>query len=151
MSKFTQHNQRSWYKKEIIRCLIEYGGLADAEAEERVLKSIFVDREEDLILEMPYFWAMEILHGSKNSNWTFDSDLWPPPKKEEFEDVYIAQLALWKAETIECMLEFGNISKVDAERLVNESQIFDNTDDIEWVKYESPSYYAEMILKSDAT
>jgi hypothetical protein len=73
------------YTSEIKRLLIKYGKTKDLEAERLINESgLFVDldTEEDILYlfhEIPYYWAMELIHGSKNPKWFLDPELWPPP------------------------------------------------------------------------
>lgn len=80
------------YKREIILCLVRYGGLSERSAGQRVeTDELFnVKNETELMLifhEYPYYWAMMMLHAQSDSLWYQNPQLWPPP------DDYFDQLS----------------------------------------------------------
>jgi len=73
------------YRNDIIQCLIRYGGLSEEEAcqrldESKLLKFEDEDEQELFYHEVPYYWAIGLLHGRNNPKWRLDPALWPPPK-----------------------------------------------------------------------
>lgn len=78
--------------EEIVLCLIVYGELNEAAARQLLDESkhcspeVLVTDEDRAVLlqELPYFLAMELLHGRTNRHWYNDPALWPPP--QEYSD-----------------------------------------------------------------
>lgn len=78
------------FSDDILYCLVTFGGLQEEAARKLIDGShLFEDVDELgqnlLFHELPYYWAMNLLHG-KASKWYLDSQLWPPP------DAYIQHL-----------------------------------------------------------
>ncbi len=74
------------YCSEVVRCLVEYGGLSEADASNRVARSEICHVLNEmswklLIHEYPYYWAMTLLHERDNPDWHKDPQLWPPPRE----------------------------------------------------------------------
>ena len=70
--------------EEIISCLVKYGKVEEKKAREYLAASNVCECKDELgrdllFHETPYYWAMHILHASKNPLWYQDPGLWPPP------------------------------------------------------------------------
>ena len=69
--------------QDIVNCLVRYGGKTQREAEQLVVTSFVPGRlsgDVSLIFhEIPYYWAMFLLHQDGNEQWYKDRKLWPPP------------------------------------------------------------------------
>lgn len=73
------------YYCDIIDCLIKYGATEEAQARYLVNHSGLFDIKSEwdrinLLHELPYYWAMDLLHAADNPEWYHDPALWPPPQ-----------------------------------------------------------------------
>lgn len=71
--------------KEIVRYLVRYGNLDEADAWSRVQEARLCEAESEIdriviLHEEPYYWAMSILHGRNDPYWWQNPELWPPPE-----------------------------------------------------------------------
>jgi hypothetical protein len=69
--------------QDIVNCLVRYAGRTQKEAEQLVASSYIPEflneHVGDVFREIPYYWAMVLLHGRSNQQWYKDKNLWPPP------------------------------------------------------------------------
>ena len=75
------------YHNEIVRCLVQYGGLPEDEAQHLVERSRVLEYDTEMgrsliFHEIPYYYAMELLYGRTNPQWYKNPTLWPPPASE---------------------------------------------------------------------
>ncbi len=59
-----------WWLNQIVKLLIEHGELIESEALHVLLKSSILSDGEDsrwLLRELPFYWAMEIIHAGQGS------------------------------------------------------------------------------------
>jgi hypothetical protein len=76
--------------QDIIHNLVKYGGLTPQEARQKLDESgvclpenMQTEMQRALLFhEVPYYWAMELLHAKTNPTWWRDSNLWPPKDAE---------------------------------------------------------------------
>ncbi len=74
---------REQYHEEIVECLVRYGHMSEDEAEALLERwGLLANVKEDSVVfhEYPYFWAMNLMHGSEEPEWFRDPKLWPPPQ-----------------------------------------------------------------------
>lgn len=72
------------FRAEIINCLITFGNLQRAEAIELMDSAKMFENKSEMAVnllfhELPYYWAMVLLH-PEDSEWYRDKKLWPPPE-----------------------------------------------------------------------
>ncbi|NIW44566.1 MAG: hypothetical protein GWN14_07215 [candidate division Zixibacteria bacterium] len=73
-----------YYRKDIIQCLIKYGGFEEKEAQQRIDESGLIPNLDDEVAlsnffhEEPYYWAMYLIQD--DPGWYHNPKLWPPPK-----------------------------------------------------------------------
>jgi hypothetical protein len=69
--------------QDIVNCVVRYGGKTREEAEQLVVSSFisgFLNEDIGYVFhEVPYYWAMVLLHARSNQQWYKDRKLWPPP------------------------------------------------------------------------
>ncbi len=74
-------NLKELYHREIVRCLVRYGHMSEADGEVLLERSGLlanIDEDDILFHESPYFWAMNLIYGTEEPRWFDDRKLWPP-------------------------------------------------------------------------
>src|SRR5690242_19817668 len=72
---------------EIVLCLVIYGDMDEVAARHKVAESGICDPERHHAMrdksiffhDIPYYYAMNLLHGQEKPFWWNDASLWPPP------------------------------------------------------------------------
>jgi hypothetical protein len=92
--------------EEIVWCMMRYGHLGEAEARRRLDETGLCAPENNrtegaisvLFHDVPYFYALEILHSQRDPQWFNDPalGLWPPPD-QYYEEAQLFQEQLRKA------------------------------------------------------
>jgi hypothetical protein len=64
---------------------MRYGGMQMDDAQRllagsRILEPWTSPHRENILHELPYYWAMHLIHAKRNPEWYLDEKLWPTPE-----------------------------------------------------------------------
>ena len=79
------NEQFALYQEDIVYCLVRYSGMPRDHAlllvaGSRILEPWTSPHRENILHELPYYWAMHLTHARRNPDWYLDEKLWPPPE-----------------------------------------------------------------------